>query len=338
MARITLNKKNFFNNLDIISQQAGKKEKVALVLKDNAYGHGLVEIAELAHEYGISKVIVQREDEAKRINKLFEYVLVLADIPSSFDEKIVYTINSLEAISKFMQGTRVELKVNTGMNRNGIEMQELKAAFEAIQKQDLLCEAVFTHHGCADEQDEMYAYQKSQFQKVKEEAKILATEFGFKELRFHSANSAALFREKDFNEDMARVGIASYGCMQLPEEIETSKLKPILSLYASKISSRVLQSGSCVGYGATFQSSQPCVVTNYDLGYGDGFLRACSHHYKTPQRVKIVGRISMDNSSFLTDKEELLIFNDAREVAQVAGTISYEILTSLKSYLKREIV
>jgi len=338
MARITLSRENFFYNLDAIVKQAKDLNKVALVLKDNAYGHGILEIARLAKEYGITKAVVQSDAEAQKIKGFFEYILVLNDTPQFQDKKVRYTINDASSIPKFVKGTKVELKVNTGMNRNGIEMHELRSVFELIKKQGLLLEAVFTHHGCADELDEMYELQKNSFQKVKEEAELLAEEFGFTKLRFHSANSAALFREEKFCEDMARVGIAAYGCMELPSVLSSVEFKPILCLYASKISSRVLEPGACVGYGATFQTDVTQVVGNYDYGYGDGFLRACSNRYTTPENIALVGRISMDNSSFLTDKEELLIFNDAREVSKVAKTISYEVLTSLKPSLQREII
>jgi alanine racemase len=79
-------------------------------------------------------------------------------------------------------------------------------------------------------------------------------------------------------------------------------------------------------------------VSNYDFGYGAGFLRSCSNKYETPQGVKLLGRISMDNASFLSQENELLIFDDARKIAKQAGTISYEILTSLKSHLARKII
>ena len=330
MAYITLNKNNFFYNLDIIAKQTKGRDKIALVLKDNAYGHGLIEIATLAQEYGIKKAVVQTHEEAEKIAAFFEYVLVLADIPQNADSKIRYTINTLSSINKFPKDTLVELKVNTGMNRNGIEMDELESAFEAINTQGLVLEAVFTHHGCADELNDFYDMQNSNFQKVKEASE--------KRLRFHSCNSAALFRNDNFSEDMARVGIAAYGCMELPSAISEVKLKPVLSLYADKISSRTIKSGCCVGYGAIFTTQKESVVSNYDFGYGDGFLRACSNRYKTADGVELVGRISMDNSSFISDEESLCIFSDAREVSKVAGTISYEILTSLKSELKRTIV
>ena len=83
MAYITLNKNNFFNNLDIIAKQTKSKDKIALVLKDNAYGHGLLEISQMAKEYGIKKAVVKSYDEAMKIENYFEYILVLADYPSS---------------------------------------------------------------------------------------------------------------------------------------------------------------------------------------------------------------------------------------------------------------
>ena len=330
MAYITLNKKHFFNNLDIISKITKSKDKIALVLKDNAYGHGVVEVAGMAREYGVKKAVVQLNAEAEIIEDFFDYILVLADVPKVASAKIRYTINDLNAIKLFPKETLVELKVNTGMNRNGVEMDELETAFELIKKQGLKLEAVFTHHGCADELNELYDTQNKNFELVKRDSP--------KGLRFHSCNSAALFRSLAFDEDMARVGIAAYGCLELPFESNATQLKPVLSLYAKKISSRTLKKGSFVGYGAAFEARETQVTSNYDFGYGDGFLRSCSNGYETPQGVKLAGRISMDNSSFLSEKDELLVFNDASQVSEFAKTISYEVLTSLKPNVKREIV
>ncbi|MBU1659319.1 alanine racemase [bacterium] len=338
MAKITLNKNNFFNNLDIIARFTKTKDKIALVLKDNAYGHGLLEMAGMAQEYGVKKAVVQHCEEAKRIERFFDYILVLAEIPHAKSEKIRYTINDLHSIAKFPHATLVELKVDTGMHRNGIAMRELKEAFAKIKEQGLVLEGVFTHHRSADELSSEWFWQTDNFKKVKQEAKELAEEFGFGKLRFHSSNSAALFRNTDFSEDMARVGIAAYGCMELPHAISVEGFKPVLSLYAQKISSRKLKKGDCVGYGGTYEAHQDCVVGNFDFGYGDGFLRICSNNYKTPHARQLVGRISMDNSSFLCEDEEILIFDDALQVAKVAQTISYEVLTSLKPYIKREII
>ncbi|MDQ7068905.1 MAG: alanine racemase [Sulfurimonas sp.] len=331
MAEIRLSRANFFANLDIIKEQMQSVEKIALVLKDNAYGHGLCEMAQLAQEYGIKRAVVRSNAEAKKIEEFFEYLLVLADTPKSPSKKIRYTINNIQKIKKFARGSIVELKVDTGMSRNGVRVADVEEALLAIEKQGLVLESVFTHHASADELDGKYEKQKEKFSKLKESLKARGIN------SFHSCNSAALFRQKEFDEDMVRVGIAAYGCLELPFASNAQKLKPVLSLYAKQNSSRVIESGEGVGYGGTFVAEESVVVSNYDFGYADGFFRSCSCNYITPQNVQIAGRISMDNSSFVSDKEELLIFDDAREVAKCAGTISYEVLTSLKPHLKRRI-
>jgi alanine racemase len=287
------------------------------------------------------------------VEDFFEYVLVLNDFVGGVAQdksqvcseprlqpgqpsqsKIRYTINDIKSIEKFPQGTKVELKVDTGMHRNGISMDEIETALKLIKKHTLKLEAVFTHHRSADELSSEWFWQNENFKEVKK--RVLAS--GYSDIKFHSANSASLFRYDEFGEDMARVGIAAYGCMELPHPIDVEGFKPVLSLYASKISSRELKKGEHIGYGATYEADKDCVVSNYDFGYGDGFLRVCSNNFKTPHAKELVGRISMDNSSFLSDDDELLVFDDAREVAKSANTISYEVLTSLKPYIKREIV
>jgi len=336
MAYIILNKDNFFNNLDIIAKRTKSKDKIAVVLKDNAYGHGLVEMSSLSSEYGIKKAVVKSVSEAKKIQQFFEYVLVLAEVSQEASQKIRYTINDINSIEKFAKNTLVELKVDTGMHRNGIAMSELKEAFIKIKEAGLILEAVLTHHRSADELTSEWFWQNENFKKVKTEALYLASEFGFNKPKFHSANSASLFRTNSFDEDMVRVGLCAYGYLE--SKFLDTDLKPVLSIYANKISSRILTKGELVGYGATYELEERAIVSNYDFGYGGGFLRACSNNYKTPDDFKLVGRISMDNSSFLSDEEELLVFNNAKIVANSANTISYEVLTSLNEDIKRVIL
>ena len=333
MANIILNKNNFFNNLDIIANQTKSKDKIALVLKDNAYGHGILEVAKMAQEYGVKRAVVQTSIESKKIESFFEYVLVLADFPQEYNEKIRYTINDINLIKEFPKNTKVELKVDTGMHRNGISLSELEEGLAQIKEQGLVLEAVFTHHRSADELTSEWFWQKENFQKVKQRVK----ELGYENLRFHSSNSAALFRTTSFDEDMARVGICAYGCMELPPSLAVDGFKPILSLYANKISSRVLKIGQAVGYGASFVAEEDLTVSTYNYGYGDGFFKICSNNYTTPNKNRLVGRISMDNCSFVCEDEKILIFDDARVIALSAGTMSYEVLTSLKEHIKREV-
>ena len=338
MAYIILNKKSFFNNLDIIAKATKSIDKIAIVLKDNAYGHGLREMAGMAKEYGIKKAVVFDDKEALVAEEFFEYVLVLGASKTRKTKITRYTINNLSCISDFEKGTLVELKVDTGMHRNGIIMNELEEAFSKIKEAGLILEGVFTHHRSADELSSEWFWQNKNFKKIKEKSKKLAKKFGFAPLRFHSANSASLFRYSDFDEDMARVGIVAYGCMQLPDSLKVDGLKPVLSVYANKNSSRQLKKGERIGYGATFEMSCDALVSNYNFGYGDGFFRNCSNNYTAPNGEKLLGRISMDSCSFISDKEELLIFDDARVASKYFNTFSYEVLTSLKASLERKIV
>jgi alanine racemase len=339
MAYIILNKNNFFNNLDIIAKSTKGRDKIALVLKDNAYGHGLLEMASMAKEYGIKKAVVRTIEEAKQIESFFEYILVLGRTQAAVkSQKIRYTINDIASIDKFEHGTKVELKVDTGMHRNGIAMSELEEAFLKIKEARLILEAVFTHHRSSDELTSEWFWQKENFADVKEKSRKFSLEFGFGSLRFHSSNSASLFRQLDFDEDMARVGIAAYGCIELPDALHIKELKPVLSLWASRVSSREIKAGERVGYGGDYVAAEDCVLGNYDFGYGDGFLRASACGYKTPDGTELIGRISMDNSTFKSDKEKILVFDDAREVAPFAKTISYEVLTSLKPEIKRTVI
>lgn len=339
MAYIKLNKNNFFNNLDIIAKQTKSPDKIALVLKDNAYGHGLLEMATLAKEWGVKKAVVRSNAEAALVEDMFEYILVLADIPEIPSKKIRYTINSEESIDKFPPNTKVELKVDSGMHRNGIDVSELESAFAKIKERALMPEGVFTHHRSADELSSEWFWQRENFKEIKELSQKLADKYGLGRLRFHSSNSASLFRYVDFDEDMARVGIAAYGCMEMPKALHVEGFKPVLSLWARRNSRREVKASQRVGYGGEGMMLKDVRVGNYDFGYGDGFLRlSAKNGYETPEGIEIVGRISMDNSSFLSNEDELLIFDDAAYAAKYAQTISYEVLTSLKSHLKREIV
>ena len=338
MAFITLSRKALYHNLDTIAARTKSADKIALVLKDNAYGHGLMEMARMVSEYGIKRAVVRSCDEAERLLPHFEYVLVLADIPDEASKKIRYTINSLGSIGRFPEGCRVELKVDSGMHRNGIAPDDLEAAYEAIVKNGLRLEAVYTHHRSADTLSSEWFWQKKNFEAVKEKAAMLAQKHGFAPLRFHSNNSAGLFRTLCPDEDMVRIGIAAYGCLQMDKTLEQPDLKPVLSLWGEKITTRSLIPSQRIGYNGTFSADEAMKVSVYDVGYADGLLRAASDNYTAPDGAALLGRISMDNSTFSSEAEQLLIFDNANDFAASAGTIGYEVLTGMRSHLKRKIV
>ncbi len=333
MAYIKLNRKNLYHNLNQLSLKSGNKTKIAAVLKDNAYGHGLKEMAKMVSEYGLTQAVVINNSEAMQIKELFENILILNDTPTN-TPNFSYAITSLDALKKAPKDAKIELKVDTGMHRNGIALTELKDALEIIKANRLNLFGVFTHFRSADEFSSELAWQISNFKEVKK----AIVNSGFK-VRFHSHNSAALLRSNNFNEDIARVGIAMYGYNELPQVYPKIELKPVLSLWAKRVSTRELKKGQRVGYGGDFIAPKDMVVSTYDVGYGDGLFRGNSKKaLHTAKGLPILGRVSMDFISLESTEDEICIFNNAQTVAKHFNTISYEITTALKGNIKREIV
>ena len=334
MAFITINKQNFYHNLNQIALKTGSVDKIAIVLKDNAYGHGLELMAKLASDFGIKHAVVRKTVEADQIRSLFKTVLILGDTLIK-DEVYSFTINSLEDIQQAQKGTKVELKVDTGMHRNGIAFNELDEALVLIKEQGLKLVGVLTHYRSADELGSELFWQQKQFETLKEKVK----EAGFAEVRFHSHNSAAILRTKSFDEDLVRVGIGAYGYNELPSPFDKVELKPVMALYAKKISTRMLKTGERVGYGGDFIAPKEMLVSTYDLGYGDGWCRGDSGQpYVSSENLPILGRVSMDFIALASDKEEVCIMNNAQKAAKQLGTISYEITTALSADIPKEVI
>lgn len=335
MGKIKLSREALKTNLDIIAHQVGGKDKIAVVLKDNAYGHGACMIAEVARDYGITHAVVRLEREALEICDFFEDILILSDFPTVANSKFQYVVNSLFSISKFPNGTKVELKIDTGMHRNGIGMDELTKAFDTMAAQGLECVGVMSHLKSADTLSSEWFWQRTAFDALKKDALKRAKKYKWN-LRFHLSNSAGTFRSSQCHDDMVRIGIALYGCLQMDDSLPQPQLKPVLSLWGEKISTRILRAGERVGYNGLYEALEDEVVSTYDLGYANGLDRLASNRYMTPDGVRLLGRISMDSVTFASDAEELLIFNNANEYAKSVGTIGYEILACLDKDLKRE--
>ncbi len=340
MAKILLNKSNFFHNLEICSKQAGGKDKIAIVLKDNAYGHGLLEIAQMAQEFGITKAVVRDSAEALKIQDYFNQFLILADTNSSSLAHCFHTtINSLEDLDKMGAGASIAIKVDTGMHRNGIKPEELEASINGALKKELVIKSVFTHHRSADVLSSEYFWQQDQFKAIKKQTNKICAKLKLPKIAFHSANSSALFRVKNFDEDYCRIGLACYGYLDNEKPLENPNLKPVLSLVASKISTRDIDAGQSIGYGATFSAKEDMSVSTYDIGYADGFLRINpEENYTTKCGSQLLGRVSMDSITVDSQKDEICLFDDVTKLSKIHNTISYEILTSLSPTLPREII
>jgi alanine racemase len=334
MAFITINRQNFHHNLNQIALKTGSVDKIAIVLKDNAYGHGLKLIANLSKEFGVKHAIVKNLKEAEAVRALFETILILNDEIVK-DDLYSFTVNSLSDIEKAEKGAKVELKVDTGMHRNGIVPDELDEALILIGKQGLNLVGVMTHFRSADEMGSELYWQQKQFDSIKNKVE----KSNFENVRFHSCNSAAILRSRHFDEDLVRVGIAAYGYNELPYPFDDISLKAVMLLHASKVSTRDIKRSQRLGYAGDFTAPKDMTVSTYDLGYGDGWTRTdSSNPYITAEGLSILGRVSMDFILLESQKDEVIIMDNAKEAAKQFGTISYEMTTSLSSAIPRIVV
>jgi alanine racemase len=232
MAYCLINKSNYFYNLSQIEKRIDK-DKIAVVIKNNAYGHGIIEIAKLAHEYGLKHKVVNNLTEAQSIYNLFETVIVLQEIPTEkVEENIIITINSIDSIKQIASGTKVELKVDTGMHRNGVSTKDIPVALDLIDNNKLILNGIFTHFSSAYLGDSSLSSQKDTFDKIRLDV-VNDSRFD-NNVRFHCCASSSLFRVDNSVYDLARVGIMSYGYVSLPESYKKPELRPVLSLWGEK--------------------------------------------------------------------------------------------------------
>lgn len=335
MAFIHINKANFFHNLSQFLSKTGSKEQIGIVLKDNAYGHGLETMAQLSQEFGLTQAVVRTYKEAEIIKPYFQKILVLGD-RARVDDKCSFTLNSLEDILNAQEQAVVELKIDTGMHRNGIAFEELEAALALIQEKNLTLKGVMTHNRSADELSSELFWQSKCFEEVK---KTVASILPNHHIRYHAFNSASALRLPCQDEDFIRLGIGAYGYSELPHVYESLTLKPVLSLWANKVATRQLKKGQRIGYGGTFEVPKEMTVSTYDLGYGDGWMRSGTlKAFVTAENRPFLGRVSMDYVSLEGDQEKICIFNDALHAAKQLNTISYEITTQLNPKIKRSVV
>ncbi|MGM0622722.1 MAG: alanine racemase [Campylobacterota bacterium] len=329
MPYLEIDKKALIHNIQTIQSKLQDKSKYAIVLKDNAYGHGLDIVAPIAKANGVKHAVVRDVKEATYIQSLFETVLLLNPTKLKLPPHLHQSINDMQQIKIIKPGSSVELKVDTGMHRNGVSIEAIDEALQLIEDKKLVLRGIFTHYKSADMLTSEFFWQQKIFEAIKQKYKHL-------DLRFHSFNSAALFRAQNCCDDIARIGIASYGYIDYEKGLQAQELQPAMSLWAEKIATKKISKSQRVGYGGLFEAKQDCVVATYDAGYADGVFRSNPENpFTLANGEKIVGKVSMDSISAFGSEDRLCIFNDAQAFAKHFNTISYEVLVSMKDSLQR---
>jgi len=308
-----------------------KNPNIIGVIKDNAYGHGLLPIAKLLHKFGVERVAVRNHQEGIAVLPFFKEILILYPHTGRSYPNFSYAINSMDQLLK-NRHPRIHLKVDTGMHRNGISPKELTRALELIKKKDLELVGVFSHLCCADEKVEIDTFiQLERFKQIRQQVLEFVHKAGIQPPYFHLANSAGVEKLPPSQlYDFIRPGIALYGGLV--------GYRPVAKLVGKPILVRSLKPGEGIGYNKKFTANRPLKITFIDLGYGDG-IPYFSGKIKLAGGVEAVGKISMDSMAVVGEfKKEVVVFDNIRQFAQNFNTITYDLLVKLHPRINRIVV
>lgn len=340
-----------------------KPSKVAVVIKANAYGHGIVEIARRLSQIGTDMLCVATAEEALLLRRsdIVTPIMLLSEPPRdaigpcylndiTFTVYTIDTINTIAAFASKDHRAHVHLNVDTGMNRVGVGVKDaLKMARHISKHETLIFEGIFTHFATADEPEHPgAAIQLEKFERVLDEIEMA----GLTPQIIHAANSAAAIRIPSSRFSMVRVGLSAYGVYPEPRCSDIVDLKPALCLTSSISFLKTIQAGDAVSYGARFVAEKETRIATVPIGYGDGVPRNLGTSGGSVLifgvRCPIVGSVTMDQlmvdvgtlSVSVGDKVTLLgtegnVTISPTEWADLLGTISYEVLCRLGERLDR---
>ncbi len=331
------------------------------VVKADAYGHGLIQTAQAAREAGAQWLGTALFEEAIELRAAKDNGKILAwlgDEAADFQECIareidlgVSTLSQLEKITQAAKAqnkkAQVHIKVDTGLNRNGVSFEGFLDFYQAIKTNPALnLVGVMSHFAFPDEpENEINLEQIAKFNKLKTQVNDPVI--------FHLANSMATMALPLTHYDLVRPGLAIYGLHPTGkvEKARQYKLKPSMSLKAKIVNLKPAKSQQGVSYNHTYTTKADTQLAVIPLGYSDGIDRKAAN--AAPLEIagkiyKISGRVCMDQfvvdvgSEFNNPKAVATLFGDSakgcpsvEDWADALGTINYEIIARLATRLKR---
>ena len=279
------------------------------VIKADAYGHGMQQVAECLSECGckylgvsnVSEGVALRAAEFKQKILLFESTLA-SEVKDIVEYKLTPTVCALEMAHALDHAAHqagiqipVHIKIDTGMGRLGVNEDQALDFVETLRKQcpNLVLEGIYTHFPVADSDRDFTLAQMRRFRDI-----VYSLENQFITFSYvHAGNSMGLGDYKSDLFNLARPGIMLYGIYPLEELKKKVILKPVMSVKARIIFVQTIAKGRGISYGHTFKAKEDITVAVLPIGYSNGYLRSFSNKafvLVAGVRCPVVGRVTMD--------------------------------------------
>ena len=354
---------NIKYNYNKIEENVSRETLIMAVIKAKAYGHGIESLADSLIESGCDRFGVAFPEEGKEIRELgFSIPIhVLGEVlPEQISKIIEYdliptvskeeTIRNLNTCAK-KKGIKkkVHIKIDTGMGRIGVKPHK---ALEFISKiknnySNIYIEGLISHFANADSKNKEYTYK--QWEKFNNLIKQLDKEDIHIPIK-HIANSAAVIDLPEMELDMIRPGIMLYG-LKPSSQVKDISLKPALTWKTKVVYLKEVSADTGISYGLTYKTNKKTKVATLPLGYADGYSRLLSNKAEVlikGKRAPIIGNVCMDQ--FMVDVtdipveigDEVILIGEqnhekisASELANIMGTINYEVICSISERVPR---
>lgn len=352
-----VNLDNIAHNVKEIRRITDKKAEIMGVVKADAYGHGVMEVARTLIESGVTRLAVSMLDEAIQLrqNGIDVPILILSYTNPTRAEEIilndvtqtVFSHDLAEALSeaavRLDKNIKIHIKIDSGMTRVGFMpgYSAVKNVVRISKLPKIIIEGLFTHFASADENDRSYTnMQFERFMSIVSELNRIGVYIPVK----HVCNSAGIIEYPEMHLNMVRPGIVLYG-MYPSEEVHKDRvdLRPAMTLKANIILVKEVEADTCISYGRIFKTQRKSKIATLPIGYADGYTRLLTSKGKVlvnGQSVPIVGKICMDQCMIDVTEvqgdvnvgDEAVLFGSQNEneikiedLAEKIGTINYEI-------------
>lgn len=357
------------HNFKTVKAKAGKAEIMAVV-KANAYGHSVTDIAPVLERQGADRFAVSNLDEALQLRQagITKPILILGYTPVDAVESLAqnnitqcvycgdYAKKLSAAAVKNNVTLKIHIKLDTGMSRLGFDCRNdelcgVKEAVKAARLAGFCFEGVFTHFAVSDRtpctEDGFTDLQFSRFKRAIEYFEAQ----GLKPKICHCCNSAANLLDTDKHLDCVRPGIILYGLSPNADLELKEDLTPVMTLKSVVSMVKEIAAGDTVNYGRTYKAEKTTKIATVAAGYADGYPRLLSNKAYVlikGKKAPVIGRVCMDQLSVdvsdipdIAVGDEVILFGKCLPVetlAEICGTINYEIICNISPRVPRILV